>query len=343
MRLLVSGDDAVGVVDWATATTEVVRMPPAYGFEGAAALGSDQAVRTFGLSWHRPAGILVACHERVGVLGPRLDHRRFLDISPLWFMTHAIAVRDGVLYTCNARVDVVGVHDLVSGDERFLDVGRRSTVPNPQHLKPLGDGYAHDRHHPNAVVVTDEHLYVLTHPFDASRVWSRVVIFDRVTLAPVGTVDLDERPLGVPYAHDLAVVDGSVLWCDTFRGRVRASDGRSSEVLGDGTTFLRGLAVDGSWLFAGVVSRRGTPAPTAHVVRLDASTFEEVDRVAVPFPVEICAVRIADGPDLAHPGAGPAPLSPAAGRPRGHGRGAQPPRGERPPAPGRPAPRRRGS
>lgn len=343
MRLLLSGDDSVGVVDWATGATEVVRMPPAYRFDGAAALGSQQAVRAFGLSWHEPAGILVACHERVGVLDPDLAHVGFLAISPLWFMTHAVAVRDGVLHTCNARIDVVGVHDLASGEERFLDVGRRCTVLNPQHLKPLGDGYRHDRHHPNAVVVTDDRLYVLTHPFDASRIRSEVRVFDRTSLAPVLTVDLDERPLGVPYAHDLAVVDGTILWCDTFRGRVRASDGRSSEVLGDETTFLRGLAADDSWVFAGVVSRRGTPAPQAFVVRLDASTLAEVDRLAVPFPVEICAVRIADGPDHGHPGAGPAPLSPAARRRAGPAPGGPPPPGEPPPEPSPPAPRRRGS
>lgn len=315
MRLLVSGDDSVGVVDWATGTTRVVAMPPAYRFDGAAALGSQQAVRTFGLSWHGPAGVLVACHERVGVLDPDLAHTGFLDISPLWFMTHAVAVRDGVLHTCNARIDVLGVHDLASGEERFVDVGRRCTVANPQHLKPLTDGYRHDRHHPNAVVVTDEHVHVLVHPFDASRMASEVRTFDRTTLAPVGTAVLDDRPLGVPYAHDLAVVGDAFLWCDTYRGRVRASDGRTSAVLGDETTFLRGLAADDASVFAGVVSRRGTPDPTASVVRLDPSTLAELDRLAVPFPVEICAVRIADGPDHGHPGTGPAPISPSAARP----------------------------
>jgi hypothetical protein len=158
------------------------------------------------------------------------------------------------------------------------------------------------------VVVSEERIFVLTHPFGDSRISSQLRVFDRSTLESTGDVDLDERPLGVPYAHDLAVVDGSVIWLDTFRCRVRSSDGRSSASLGDSTTFLRGLAVNDTDMYVGHVSRRGAVAPSASIVRLDMSTFVEVERLPVPFPVEICAIRIVDGVDLAHPGVGPAPL-----------------------------------
>lgn len=308
MRLLVAGDDRVGIVDWSSGATRIVQLPETYRFEDAPALGSQQVIRAFGLSWHGPAGVLVSCHERVGVLDHDLAHRGFLDISPLWYMTHAIAVRDGVLYTCNARIDVLGVHDLASGEERFLDVGTRRTVPNPQQLKPLSHGYEHDGHHPNAVVVSEEQIFVLTHPFDDSHMSTEVRVFDRATLQPAGEIGLDERPLGVPYAHDLAVVDGSVMWCDTFRRRVRTSDGASSPTLGDESFFLRGLAADETDVYVGCVSRRGSAETSASIVRLDRSTLAEIERLAVPFPVEICAIRLVDSEDLAHPGAGPAPI-----------------------------------
>jgi hypothetical protein len=309
--LLLSGDDSLGLLDWASGATRLVSMPDVYRYDGALALGSQQAIRTFGLTWHG-AHVLVACHERIGVLDCHLTHRGFLDISPLWFMTHAIAVRDDTLYTCNARVDVLGVHDLAAGEERFVDVGACRVVPNPQHLKPLRGGYEHDRHHPNAVVVSDEHVAVLVHPVGESGVASEVRVFDRKRLVPVGRIELDERPFGVYYAHDLAVTDdGVVMWCDTFRHRVRASDGRSSDPLGDDTAFLRGLAVNDTDVYVGLAARRGSEVPTAHVVRLDARTLSEVERVAVPFPVEICTIRILDGPDHAHPGVGPAPVTDA--------------------------------
>ena len=307
MRLLLSGDELVGELDWGTGATRVASMPDGYRCDAALELGSQQAIRTFGLSWHG-SRVLVACHERVGLLARDLTHRGFLDISPLWFMTHAIAVRDDVLYTCNARIDVLGVHDLASAEERFLDVGDGRLVSNPQHLKPLRDGYEHDRHHPNAVVVSDDQVFVLVHPIGESGMSSAVRVFDRKSLAPVGELVLDERPFGVYYAHDLAIAHGVAVWCDTFRRRVRTSDGRSSEALGDDTAFLRGLAANDTDVYVGLAARRDAGTRTAHVVRLDALTLSEIERVAVPFPVEICTVRILDGPDHGHPGVGPPPF-----------------------------------
>lgn len=315
LKLLVAGDDRVGLVDWASGDASARELPAVYRFDGAAALGSQQPIRAFGLSWHAALGVLVSCHERVGVLGPDLTHERFLDISPLWFMTHAIAVRDDVLYTCNARIDVIGEHDLASGAERFLHVGKRRTIPNPQHVKPLRDGYEHDRHHPNAIVALEDEVFVLTHPVRDDGVGTEVLVLDRSTLQPVDTVPLDERPFGAPYAHDLAVIDGParhVLWCDTYRCSVRSSDGRSSGRLANETTFLRGLAADSEDVYVGVATARtstGTAERDSWVVRLDASSLGEIERVRVPFPIEICTVRIADGADFGHPGAGPAPIA----------------------------------
>lgn len=307
-RLLVSGDDSVGVLDMDSGTATVAVMPDVYRFDNALALGSDQFVRTFGLSWHEHFGVLVACHERVGRLGQKLDHLGFLEITPLWYMTHAIAVREDVLYTCNARIDVLGVHHLFSGVEKFVDVGTGEVVPDPQHLKPLRDGYEHDRHHPNAVVVSDDHVYVLVHPIRPHGVGTEVRVLDRDELTMVERLSIDERPFGVPYADDLAIVGGTFLWCDTFRCRVRGSDGRSSAALGDDTMFLRGLAVDDRHAYVGLVTRRGISTVVAQIVRLDLADLAEVCRFDVPFGVEICTIRVIDEFDHGHPGAGIAPL-----------------------------------
>jgi hypothetical protein len=309
-RLLISGHDWVGVLDFATGVSTVRVMPADYRFEGAAVLGSDQPIRTFGLSWHPQFGILVACHERIGRLSPGLDHVGFLGVTPLWYMTHAIAVRGDVLYTCNARIDVLGVHDLASGDEQFVEIGTGTVIPNPQERKPLRDGYQYDRHHPNAVVVSDEQVFLLVHPVGAAGVGSEVRAYDRESLALVSRVVLDERPFGLPYAHDLAIVAGEFIWCDTSRCQVRTTDGRASERLGDENVFLRGLAVDDRDVYVGLVARRGSGFETSQIVRLRSDDLTEVERLDVPFPVEVCTVRIADGLDLGHPGAGPAPLDP---------------------------------
>jgi hypothetical protein len=223
-------------------------------------------------------------------------------------MTHAIAARDDLLYTCNARVDVLGVHDLASGEERFVEVGSGLLVNNPQHLKPLASGYAHDRHHPNAVVVHNGLITVMVHDFDDEGATTSALVIDESTLSVVDRVRLDDRPLGVPYAHDLAAVDGGYLWCDTFRCRVRHSDGRSSPRLGDESIFLRGLAADDHDVYVGATSVRGGGS-IAEIVRLDTTSLREIERRPVPMPVEICTVRIASGLDHAHPDVGGAPIA----------------------------------
>jgi hypothetical protein len=307
VNLLICGDDAVGVLDIEDGGTYMSALPSQYAFDSAPALGSSQRIRAFGATWHRNTGILIACHERIGILDQGLRHSGFLDISPLWFMTHAIAVRDDILYTCNSRIDVVGEHNLRSGHERFLNVQDCEVVPNPQGLKPLKSGYEHDSCHPNAVVVSQDSVFVLVHPEILNGVSSEVRQFDRRSLAWISTVKIDERPNGTFYAHDLAFANNVWLWCDTYRCQVRASDGRESARLGDCNYFLRGLAVGREDIYVGLVTRRDLKLCRAFVVRLDLASYVEIGRIEIPFR-EVCTIRIVDGYDSAHPGVVPAPL-----------------------------------
>lgn len=301
MKLLVSGHESIGVVDWSTGSQAAVRVPDDFFFHDAYLASCQQPIRTFGLTWN-DTSILVACHERVGCFNRHLEHTGFADISPLWLMTHSLAYRDEVLYTCNSRVDLVGVHDLASGGERFLDVVSGHIVGYPKNIRPIVDGYRYDSHHPNAVLVTDEIVYVLVHAIDRQRLVTDIRAFDRDKLVLRDQLRINARPVGSPYLHDLALRDGVFYWCNTHLCRVESSGGQVSDTLGDASMFLRGLALADGDIFVGLATRKGPALADQDVciVQLDRASMREVRRERIDFEVEICALRLLDAYDYGH-------------------------------------------
>lgn len=301
MKFIISGHDSIGVLNWEKNSLEIRQMPASYVFNDARLADCNQPIRTFGITWDQNS-LFLASHEKIGVLDHSLKHVRFLEISPLWFMTHNLTYDRGVLYSCNSRVDIIGMHNLIEGCEQFFHVAKNQLVVSPQDIKPLLHGYRYDYNHPNAILVTKGEIYILVHYMAGDSFKSEIRVLEKNTLTIKERFVINIHKEYGFFLHDLALNDGVFYWNNTHSCRVENSLGEISDKLGGPSTFLRGLAMNQDTVFVGLATRKQhfVRCSDMWIIQLDSRTLSVIEKRQIDFQVEICALRLLDEFDFGH-------------------------------------------
>jgi len=224
---------------------------------------------------HRPFGIafdktnlFIASNDRLGIFDKQnYNLNSILDVS-MYVGTHQILKDEDVLYVCNTAVDCIGVYNLKTKTNKFLDVNTLNITDKPT---PPNFSYDKDIRHVNSLFNYKDKIYFCLHN-------------KGFKLSEYGFLDKKTLKMQVNHStglisHNIYIKNDILYTLSTGTGELISFDLNTKQenkykITNPNTTFLRGLIyINGKFLIGCSVNFK-TPNPIKH------SYIAEVDIIA---------------------------------------------------------------